>query len=271
MKLALASDVHLEFGDINLENTENADILILAGDICVAKDCIDPNYMGERNRNFFQRVATQFPKVIYIMGNHEHYDGDFIKSKVILQKMFDDLFLSNVFLLEKESITIDNFTFIGGTLWTDMNKKDPLTMWNAGKSMNDYKIVRNSIRGYSGGGYVSRLQPEDTLQEHETMLDYINTTVQDKFDQKFVVVGHHAPSFTSVALGYQNDTLMNGNFFTDLTEFIMDRPQIKLWIHGHMHNKSDYMIQSTRVVCNPRGYWGHESSADHFKLQYIEI
>ncbi|NBO24670.1 MAG: hypothetical protein EBU93_05505, partial [Chlamydiae bacterium] len=140
MKLALASDVHLEFGDINLENTENADILILAGDICVAKDCIDPNYMGERNRNFFQRVTTQFPKVIYVMGNHEHYDGDFIKSKNILQKMFDDLFLSNVFLLEKESITIDNFTFIGGTLWTDMNKKDPLTMWNAGKSMNDYKI-----------------------------------------------------------------------------------------------------------------------------------
>ncbi|NDB84196.1 MAG: hypothetical protein EB127_15990 [Alphaproteobacteria bacterium] len=103
------------------------------------------------------------------------------------------------------------------------------------------------------------------------MLDYIKLVVEGKHNQKFVVVGHHAPSFSSVGVAYQNDTLMNGNFFTDLTEFIMDRPQIKLWIHGHMHNKSDYMIQSTRVVCNPRGYWGYESCADYFKLQYIEI
>ena len=38
MKFALASDIHLEFGDIELNNTEGADVLILSGDICVAKD-----------------------------------------------------------------------------------------------------------------------------------------------------------------------------------------------------------------------------------------
>jgi predicted phosphodiesterase len=48
LKLALASDLHLEFGDIVLENKENADILILAGDICLAKDCAKDNYIGER-------------------------------------------------------------------------------------------------------------------------------------------------------------------------------------------------------------------------------
>ena len=37
MKIALASDIHLEFGDIILKNTEQADVLILSGDICTAK------------------------------------------------------------------------------------------------------------------------------------------------------------------------------------------------------------------------------------------
>jgi Icc-related predicted phosphoesterase len=27
-----------------------------------------------------------------------------------------------------------------------------------------------------------------------------------------------------------------------------------LWIHGHIHTSSDYVIGGTRVVANPRGY-----------------
>ena len=144
-------------------------------------------------------------------------------------------------------------------------------MWNAGQSMNDYRVCRNSGRGISGGGYASRLQPEDALSDHRAMLEYIRLVTEGKTDQRFVVVGHHAPSSESVAECYRGDLLMNGNFYTDLSEFILDRPQIKLWVHGHMHNNSNYWIGDTRVVCNPRGYTGHESSADWFQLQYLEI
>jgi hypothetical protein len=38
VKIALASDLHVEFGDIDLVNTGGADLLILAGDICMLKD-----------------------------------------------------------------------------------------------------------------------------------------------------------------------------------------------------------------------------------------
>ena len=86
-----------------------------------------------------------------------------------------------------------------------------------------------------------------------------------------MVVGHHSPSSLSIAEWYKDDTLMNGAFHSDLSEFIMDRPQIKLWTHGHMHNVSDYMIGETRVVCNPRGYVGYEQRAKDFKLKYMEI
>ena len=41
MKIALASDVHLEFGPLEINNTNGADVLILSGDICVAHNLSD--------------------------------------------------------------------------------------------------------------------------------------------------------------------------------------------------------------------------------------
>jgi len=271
MKVALASDIHLEFGAIELENTQSADVLILAGDICQAVDVNNETTMGRTCRTFFEQVSDRFPRVIYIMGNHEHYQGDYARSRERLQRMLDHQQCHNVHLLEKDTVTIEDVTFVGGTLWTDFNREDSLCMWNAGQAMNDYRVCKNSSRGISGGGYASRLQPEDTLADHRAMLDYIRIVTEGQRDRKFVVAVHHAPSSLSVAECYKGDLLMNGNFYTDLSEFIIDRPQIKLWVHGHMHNNSDYWIGETRVVCNPRGYIGHESSADWFKLQYLEV
>ena len=31
------------------------------------------------------------------------------------------------------------------------------------------------------------------------------------------------------------------------------------------------MIGETRIVCNPRGYGGHDPQADVFKLQFLDI
>ena len=85
MKIALASDVHLEFGQLEINNTDNADVLILSGDICVACELNDRDVhklLGEHNRSyryhsFFEHCAEQFEQVIYIAGNHEHYQGDY--------------------------------------------------------------------------------------------------------------------------------------------------------------------------------------------------
>lgn len=271
MKIALASDVHLEFGPIELVNAESADVLILAGDICQAVDAPNDTPVGHVVQTFFRQVNDRFPHVIYIMGNHEHYQGDFARSRERLQRMLDQQACHNVHLLEKDIVTIDHVTFVGGTMWTDFNREDSLCMWHAGQSMTDYRVCRNSGRGISGGGYASRLQPADTLAEHRAMLEYLRQVTEGQADRQFVVVAHHAPSSASVSEFYQADTLMNGNFYTDLSEFILDRPQIQLWTHGHMHNTSDYHLGTTRVVCNPRGYIGHESCADQFELKYLEI
>jgi Icc-related predicted phosphoesterase len=116
----------------------------------------------------------------------------------------------------------------------------------------------------------SKWSAEDSVEDHKKMMDYIKIATENKTKQ-YVVVTHHAPSPISIAECYRHDTLMNGAFASDLSEFILNRPQIKLWTHGHMHNVSDYMIGDTRVVCNPRGYIGHEQRAKEFKLRYLEI
>jgi hypothetical protein len=51
----------------------------------------------------------------------------------------------------------------------------------------------------------------------------------------------------------------------------MNNPQIKVWTHGHTHETFDYMVGTTRIVCNPRGYDGYEERAYNFKLEVIEL
>jgi Icc-related predicted phosphoesterase len=288
MKIAIASDIHLEFGDLILKNEENADVLILSGDICVAvdfreSDRIIENGKSQRYYDFFSRCALEFPKVLYVAGNHEHYNGDYAETFTILRNYLGRI--ENLHILDKEHVTIDDVTFIGGTLWTDMNAQDPVTLAHIRGKMNDFRVIENSSSEMVSyrtfdvneeGTQIptfhkrpAKFMPEDTVQDHKKMLQYINVTSEPL--GKYVVVGHHAPSKTSTHPRYQTEVIVNGAYSSRLDQFILDRPQIKLWTHGHTHEEFDYMIGTTRVVCNPRGYINYEDRADNFKLKYVEI
>jgi predicted phosphodiesterase len=284
MKIAVCSDIHLEFGTISLENTEGANVLILGGDICVAKDLnkrdeyaiMDRFGRSEAWHTFFQECCARFPHVIYIVGNHEHYHGDFRDTITHLRDRLG--YLVNLHILDKQMVQLGGVSFIGGTLWTDMNKEDPITLLHMTGMMNDFRCVMNSNRVVNfkdhEGKFATRIakfSPDDAVVDHKEMLDYIRVMIEGKFDQKFVVVGHHAPSKQSTHPRYADEVIMNGGYSSDLSEFIMDHPQIKLWTHGHTHEDFDYMIGSTRIVCNPRGYDAYEDRADKFKLKFVEI
>ena len=43
-----------------------------------------------------------------------------------LKSLLESNMLSNVYLLDKEIKTIDDVTFVGGTLWTDMNEHNEM-------------------------------------------------------------------------------------------------------------------------------------------------
>ena len=277
MKIAVCSDIHLEFGPIELNNTDNANVLILSGDICVAKDLpYSDSKKGDISRNFFRMCALRFPHVLYVMGNHEHYHGDFATTGKIIKEELAQY--ANVHLLDRETKVIDDVTFIGGTLWTDMNKEDGITLMHMKDMMNDFRCVKNSFRKRhyrdtlgNPHSQSSNFTPDDAVEDHKKMLEYVKTMIEGKHDQKFVVVGHHAPSKASTHPRYVDETIMNGGYSSDLSEFILDHPQIKLWTHGHTHENFDYLIGSTRIFCNPRGYINYEASADNFTLKTVEI
>ena len=277
MKIALASDVHLEFGDLDFDNTDSADVLILGGDICVAADMAqrDPyNTMGEHYRSnrfhaFFQRCCDRFPHVIFIVGNHEHYNGDFQKTIPHFRDVLG--YLTNLHILEKETFVLDDVTFIGGTLWTDMNRRSIRTLHEISRMMNDFRCVDNSARLTDGRGWNDRFTTTDAADDHDAMLEYIRLMIEGKWDQKFVVVGHHAPSRLSTHPRYAHEAIMNGGYSSELDNFILDHPQIRLWTHGHTHEDFDYMIGSTRILCNPRGYINYEERADRWQLKTIEV
>jgi Icc-related predicted phosphoesterase len=261
VKIQIVSDLHLEFSDINIKNNKGADVLILGGDIMVASKVHKPeSEYGKRFRDFLKRVSFQFPHVVYVMGNHEFYDsGKWVGG---IEEMRQACGVhDNIYLLERDCKQIDDVLFVGGTLWTDMNKGDPLTLHSVRDMMNDYRAIKNDEKGYTP------LKPYDSAVRHRETKEYIKLIASENKDKKIVVVGHHAPSYQSVHEQYRGDTLMNGAYYSSLEDIMLDNPHIKLWTHGHMHNTFDYMVGETRVVCNPRGYhqpsgWSEDTGWD---------
>jgi Icc-related predicted phosphoesterase len=277
MKIYLTSDIHLEFGDLDFKNEHEAEVLILSGDIMIASDLNDhpvpavtPTIkLGQRQsaayryRDFLKRCSDRFPHVIYVAGNHEFYHGKWPGGMKTLRD--ECAVFPNVYFLEKESKVISDITFIGCTLWTDMNRGDPVTLNAITGDMNDFTVIRNDEKGYT------KLRPAQVMYDHHKAVNYIRDTVENGPDEKFVVVGHHAPSKLSTHPRYADDYVINGGYSSDLSEFILDHPKIKLWTHGHTHYDFDYVIGETRIVANPRGYIGYEAQADHFRPKLIEV
>lgn len=268
MRIKQMSDLHLEFdADFFPKNEENADILMLNGDICMGaymnKSEESPYYHKEQQfLKFFDFCSKEYEYVLYTPGNHEYYRGhiDTVDTNIRISLASFD----NIHYLNNNSIIIDDITFLAGTLWTDMNNNDPITESIIRSMMNDFRLI--SWKDYCEKGY-KKFTPSDAAALHRKTLKFFDEASAGQ--DNVVIMSHHAPSYKSVHPKYHNDTYMNHGYFSDLEQFILDRPQIKLWTHGHMHDCFDYDIGETKVICNPRGY---KDENPNFSLdQIIEI
>jgi Icc-related predicted phosphoesterase len=268
MKINLVSDMHINFQDIQLPG---GDVLIMAGDIIeaghlrLADNAKKNTFIADRYRRFFAEEMPKYKDVIYIMGNHEHYNNSYDDTADRIRRELPD----NVHFLEQESVQIDDVHFFGATFWTDMNKGNPTTMNVLKNGMSDFKVIKfgHGIRMDSLAGdsyWTNQFNPAYAASVFKDTVDKLRVFLDEHKDDKVVVVSHHAPTALSIDPMFKDDHHMNGGYYSDLSELILDHPQIKTWVHGHMHNVSDYMIGSTRVVTNPRGYAGYETIADTF-------
>jgi len=248
-QVTLMSDLHLEFSPMSLEG---GDILILAGDICVANHFMDIHFerLAREYIAFFDVASRLYNTVIYIMGNHEHYHGDLSTSEDILRGRLSEF--KNVHVLENATHQIGNTVFAATTLWTDMNKADFHSMYSIKKGISDFGLVRNKGR---------KLVPEDLIDLHNYAHGFIRRAALDNKDKEVIVVTHMGPTMNSIDPKYRAHNLTNGFFASDLSETILENQNIRYWVHGHTHTDHDYMVGDTRVICNPRGYMGHESRA----------
>lgn len=232
--IQVMSDLHLEFhrdggeGFIRSLDPQNVDVLVLAGDITVGE---------QRAKTAIKRFFEQgYRKVLYVAGNHEFYSG---KRKWFLAAMARlEAKLPGFKFMERGTVTLDGTTFHGTTLWF---RDDPMNALYR-HDLNDFHQIKDiDVWLY---------------QENHFSVEFLKRSVRPGD----VVITHHAPCSLSVGPEFRTSPL-NCFYVCDMTR-MMEANQPKLWIHGHMHHRSDYEVYDTRVVCNPLGYPGQALAFD---------
>lgn len=252
MRITLMSDIHIEFRDKFTPTNPGSDVLILSGDIFVI-DYLTRNLDSPYHAlaldflDFIDRVCKEWKHVIYICGNHEFYYGR-IDTHVKLLRQFLSYY-ENLHILDNQSVIIDGIKFVGSTMWTDANKKDPMTIHHLGERMNDFRL----ISWKSGPRAYQKLKVSETVHIHERSVEYLKSEISG-YDGKVVVCTHHAPCVKSIHPRYKGDYHANGGYYSDLSELMLDNPNIAIWTHGHTHDSFSYEIGETRVIANPKGY-----------------
>ena len=246
MKVRVVSDLHLEFCDRGdgVPDLGSGDVLILGGDILCAKHFKKDGPLRAVYTNFLKKCADNFARVLYIAGNHEHYGYNYEGTWNVIREALPD----GVELLEDSAVELGEWVFIGSTFWTDFRGENALEMMEAAQCMNDYKSVRITHN-------YRKMCPDDTLGFHKASRKFLAGKLEEYENRKVWVLTHHGPSYQSVHQMYRASGIANGAYVTDLDEFILAHPQIKVWSHGHTHNSFDYEIGECRVICNPRGYY----------------
>jgi Icc-related predicted phosphoesterase len=195
------------------------------------------------------------------MGNHEFYRR-FIPDELALARSHGPTF--NTHVLENNTITLSgvraagSVRFVGATLWTDYRifgeANQAATMNACAKGMNDHRLIGWQKKPWK------RFRPQEAALLHHRSKAAITETLAAPFAGPTVVVSHHAVHWDSIHPQFRSDPV-TGAFVSDLSELI-ETYQPTLWVHGHVHNSSDYLVGKTRVLCNPHGYGTENSSFD---------
>ena len=232
MKIQILSDIHLEFGDYGFQDA-GADVVVLAGDI----------HTKNRGLEWVLNAIPGDMPIIYVYGNHELY-GKSLPSLIDKGKLFAKEY-SRLHVLEDNHVAIDGVNFFGATFWTDFELfgTPEITGRTCQDSMTDYKKIRRSPS-------YSKMRSIDTAIIHYHSKRWLEQQLLEHQGERNVVVTHHAPSTKS--LEYPDDEL-SAAYASDLDSFILEH-QPALWIHGHLHASSDYLVGNTRVICNAKGY-----------------
>lgn len=256
MRIWVLSDLHLEHSEMRLPlKIPDADVCVCAGDVTVGG--IVPSL-----RWLYDKISFRMP-VVFVAGNHEFYGGSFIESLAAARELAPQL--ENVHFLDGDTVEINGTLFVGGTLWTDFNLlgQPDTAMAEAKTRMSDYREIIFSKQP------LHEFLPVCSQRKHASDRAVIEHALAQRRTGSIVVVTHHAPSRQSLPED-ERDRLLACAYASDLEDLITSlKPD--LWVHGHIHERRDYVIGETRVIANPRGYPAEQAHARFDTGLVIEI
>lgn len=224
------SDLHLEF--IEPKNIYNFISQINPGlnEVCVLAGDIGNPY--ESNYDIFMNfINDNFQKTFIIAGNHEYYN----KTKTIeetndyLKNYFFKF--NNVKFLNNDLEYYNGYTFIGTTLWSNIEKPR-------------YKI--NDVHCIPNFDYLKyNLLNQECVSFLENALNN---------NDNCIVITHHMPSEKLIHQKYKTWSMIKYNqwFYCNMEHLIT--PKIKGWFYGHTHMPSEIIMNDVPLLCNPIGY-----------------
>ena len=268
MKVKILSDLHLDINSNTPLSLPDTDVFtIICGDIS--------GHMSDTVNWINQNVKQG----VFVEGNHIGYNNkkhsvQYLQSE--LQKQFP--IDSDISYLYDNHKVIGDYVFVGGILWTNyMLNGEAFHFYDkqvALSYMNDftydhYNVIDTRIE-HENGLVVKKLRPENCITMFYKTKNAIREACEKYTDKKIIVVTHHAPSEKSISDMYVGHKA-NASYASNLENFILDHPNIKLWCHGHIHSPSDYMIGDCRVICNPRGYEKYRENKNFNSHLVIDI
>lgn len=227
IKLRYISDLHLDIKKTNsrehfLYQKNDNTILAIAGDLC--------NYNPKLTKNFFDSVHKNFYKILFVPGNHEYINYKNINIDTINRNLFNICnTYDNVHFLNNNTIRVNNINFAGTTLWSSPKWYRYGTIYE-----NSLPITEDNIRCWN-----------------RTSINFIKEqlTVDNT-----IIITHHSPLKNTLKYNvthnkYNNDPSID--MFCNELEHII-KPPIKVWIFGHTHYQTKFILNNVIVASYPR-------------------
>ena len=243
MKIAVLSDLHGEFHGILPEIKDQADVIILAGDIVVG-------WSYAKSQHLIKTFCDKHfdSKILWVFGNHEYYNCPEMEILVPAWKEWAKESTTNLTILDNESLCIEDVVFHGSTLWTGFNAKGEafkaIGMLEAERNIGDfYKI------GLEDGTYMTAKHMEKL---HKESLEFLRKALDENRLKTNIVITHFPP-LLECKHPHIPSGLLDCYFNNDLLDMVYEFP-IHSWVSGHTHYSHDFILCGTRFTSNQLGY-----------------
>jgi hypothetical protein len=280
VKIQLLSDLHLEVHPHFVPTSApDADLLVLAGDVGSYQSGSQLTDADFGLARFSPRQGWPVP-VLFVPGNHEYDAQDFDHAHARLRDTCERL---GIVFLERAVVTLAQLLggsratppvrFIGTTLWSDFDALAQETAEASSRSLllalreKAFRAANFYLRKAGTSRYGQPLLAEQVRELALQCQDWLRETLATPFEGQTVVITHFAPSLQSADPRY-GLTPGTAGFCNGLDALLA---QAVLWLHGHLHCRSDYVNNGCRVVANPLGYARKGEQAGFKPAECLEL